>query len=78
MENKFSEDDKKKVVEFLNLVAEKAKFDLNTSEIIKYYGLLSYFQKELLPKIDANILEIVKVVEPEIITETKKASKGKK
>lgn len=65
MENKFTEDDKNKVIEFLNMVAEYAKFNLDTKEVIQYFGLLSYMQKTLLKKIDSNILEIKKVVEAE-------------
>ena len=63
MENGFKEEDKQAFVEFLNLIAIKASFNLNTQEIIKYYKLLSKMQQELLPKIEANILEVVKVVE---------------
>ncbi len=65
MKDKFTEEDKKRVVQFLNLIAEKARLDLNTQEVILYYGLLSYMQKDLIPKIDSNILEVVKVVEAE-------------
>ena len=63
MEGKFTEEDKSKFVEFLNIVAKNAQFNMNTSEIIKYFGLLSFIQKDLLTKIDANILEVTKVVE---------------
>jgi len=63
MENGFKEDDKKKIIEFLNIVADKSVFTLNTNEVIKYYGLLSYMQKDLLPKINDHILEVIKVVE---------------
>lgn len=59
----FTEEDKKKVVEFLNLVASKAEFKLNTQEVIQHFKLLSYMQQTLLPKIDANILEVKRVVE---------------
>lgn len=65
MGNKFNEDDLKKVVEFLNTVAQKAEFKLKTEEIIKYYGLLSHMQKEIVPKIKENILEVVAVHESE-------------
>ena len=80
MENKFSEEDKKKVIEFLNIIAEKATFSLDTAGVIKYYGLLSYFQKELIPKIDSNILEIVQLIEEkkESRPAKKTTSKGKK
>lgn len=65
MENKFNEEDKKKVIEFLNLVALKANFTMNTQEMIKYYGLLTFMQKTLIPKIEHNYLEIVEVIESE-------------
>jgi len=62
--NNFNEDDKKKVVEFLNFVSSKAEFKVNTQEVIGYFKLLSYMQQELLPKIDSNILELKEVIEP--------------
>tara|TARA_R110000851_G_scaffold308093_1_gene466876 strand:+ start:165 stop:392 length:228 start_codon:yes stop_codon:yes gene_type:complete len=63
MQNKFIEEDKKRLVEFLNIVASKGEFKLNTQEVIRYFKLLSFLQQELIPKIDANIMEITKVVE---------------
>lgn len=63
-EMKFNEDDKQKVVEFLNLIAKHASFNMNTSEIIQYFKSLSYMQQKLLPKIEANIFETKRVVEP--------------
>lgn len=59
----FSEEDKKKLVEFLNMVAKHATLNLNTSELISYFKLLSHMQQVIIPKIDNNILEIIKVVE---------------
>jgi hypothetical protein len=76
MEMKFSKEDKEKVVEFLNLIAKNAKFEMNTSEIIKYFKLLSHMQSSILPKIDSNILEVVRVVEPE--PKKKRTSRSKK
>jgi len=61
MENKFTDDDKQKVIQFLNFIAGKAKFDVNTHEIIEYFKLLNHMQKHIIPKIDSNILEIVAV-----------------
>ena len=61
--NNFSEKDKEKFVEFLNIVAKKAKFEMDTNEIISYFSALSYMQQNLLPKIESNILEVKKVVE---------------
>lgn len=63
--NSFTEDDKKKFVEFLNMVASKAEFTLNTKEIIEYYKLISHMQQSVLPKIQDHIFEVVKVTEPE-------------
>lgn len=61
LEGKFSEKDKDRVIDFLNFVSKKAKFEVDTNECIQYFSLLSYMQKELLPKINSNILEIKKV-----------------
>lgn len=60
----FSEEDKRKLVDFLNFVAKKAVFSVNTQEVIGYHKLLSFMQQELLPKIDKNILEIKEITEP--------------
>jgi len=62
---KFKDEDKEKVIEFLNLIAKKAKFEMNTQEVIAYFKLLSHIQSVILPKIDSNILEVVKVHETE-------------
>ena len=61
----FKEEDKEKLVEFLNLVALHAKFEFKTDEVIKYFRALSYMQQTLLPKINSNIFEIKKIVEAE-------------
>lgn len=61
----FTEEDKAKVVAFLNMVAEHAEFKVNTNELIEYFKLVAYMQKELIPKVDANILEVKRVVESE-------------
>lgn len=62
---KFEEKDKEKVVEFLNFVAKKSVFkDMSTQDVISCFGLLNYMQKVILPKIDANIAEIIEVKEP--------------
>lgn len=63
MEQKFKEEDQKKLVEFLNINTKKAKFEMDTHDIINYYHLLSYIQKVILPKIEANILEVVDIKE---------------
>lgn len=60
---KFNEEDKKNFIDFLNIIAQNAEFKLNTQEIIQYFKLLSKMQQIILPKIDANILEIKKIIE---------------
>ena len=61
--DKFNDDDKQKFVDFLNIVAKKAQFNMNTQEIISYFKLLNHMQSSILPKIDKNILEVVDVIE---------------
>ena len=70
----FTEADQQRVVEFLNFLSAKATFNnLSLKETIQFYGLLSFFQKDLLKKIEANILEVkaVRELKPE------KKTKGK-
>jgi len=65
MENKFKDDDKQKVIEFLNFIAQKATFsDLKVEDNIKFFRLLNFMQTVLIPKIDSNILEVKQVIEP--------------
>lgn len=63
MNNKFTEEDKSKIVQYLNLVAASAEFKMKTSELIKYYQLLNFMQTQVLPKIEANILEVKNIIE---------------
>lgn len=63
---KFTKEDKEKLIEFLNFIA--TKFEANnwkTADTMKHFKLLAHIQQVVLPKIDANTLEVVKVVEPE-------------
>jgi len=74
MENKFKDEDKQKVIEFLNFVAQKATFnDLKVEDNIKFFRLLNYMQATLIPKIDANVLEIKQVINPPKKPKTSKA-----
>ena len=61
----FTKVDEQKFIEFLNVVAKHATFNLNTQELINYYHLLVYIKNTFAPKISANILEVVKIVEAE-------------
>jgi uncharacterized protein YeeX (DUF496 family) len=79
MDQSFSEADKQKVIEFLNTVAKYAKFEMKTEEIVSYFKLLAHMQQTILPKIDANILEVLKVGKvPEIQEEPKLKDKKSK
>lgn len=63
MASNFTEKDSKQLVELLNFIAEKGEFKMNTKEVIRYFGLLSWAQQELLPKVQSHILEVVKLEE---------------
>lgn len=58
-----TKDDQEKVIEFMNFVATKAEFkSMSTQEIIEYFKLLKFMQMTLLPKLEANIVEVEEVV----------------
>jgi hypothetical protein len=76
-ELKFNEADYQKASEFLNMVAKTATFSLNTVELINYFKLLAHMQQFILPKINANILEVIKVVETPEPSPEKRAAKSK-
>lgn len=61
--NQFTEKDKEEVIRFLNLVATHATFTLDTKQIIEYFKALSVMQQVIIPKIHANIFEVLKVVD---------------
>jgi len=71
----FTSKDVEKLVDLLNTVALQAKFkDLEVKDIIKVYGLLNWAQKDLLVKIESNIIEIKSIRKLE---EDKPAKKAK-
>lgn len=58
----FTEEDKNKLIEFLNFIAVKAEFNgWKTEDSIKHFRLLSYLQQTILPKIEKHILEVGEV-----------------
>lgn len=59
----FNEEDKTKFIEFLNAIAKHATFEVKTEELVSYFKLLAYMQQKILVKIDANILEVKRVIE---------------
>lgn len=64
MKHKFTEDDKQKFIDFLNFIAERATFpDWKTADSIKHFKLLAHMQQSILPKIEANIFEIKRVID---------------
>ena len=64
MTNSINTEDLKKLVDYINMTASKAEFKMNTNEIIKYFQLLTFVQKTLIPKLEANIVEVSRVVTP--------------
>jgi len=57
----FTKNDTEKLAEFLNMVALKAEFNnMSIKDNIKLFGLLSFLQQTLIPKIESNILEVIK------------------
>lgn len=71
----FKEEDKQKFIEFLNIIAKNATFQMKTEEVISYFKLLAHMQQSILPKIQANILEVIKVHEAEKETKEPKTKK---
>jgi hypothetical protein len=74
----FNEEDKSKFIEYLNMVAKSAQFNMNTAEVISYFKLLSHMQQKIVPKIEANILEVKRVIQAEELPKEEPKSKGKK
>ena len=72
----FTEEDKAKFIEFMNMVAKHAKFEFKTEEVISYFKLLAHMQQKIVPKIEANIFEVVRSVQAASTEEPK--AKGKK
>lgn len=65
-DNNFTEEDYKKVIEFLNFMAQRAEFsNWKTEDTVAHFKLLAYMQQTIIPKIQKHILEVVQVVEPE-------------
>lgn len=77
MKDKFTEEDKKKVIEFLNTIAKHARYEVNTEELINIFKLLSFMQQVVVPKLEANILEVRRVVEQAPVVEEKKETPKK-
>lgn len=68
-QNNFTEEDKKKYIEFLNWLSKEARFKPNSDGMDIPYAISIRnhvaFAQSLLSKIESNILEIKEVVEPE-------------
>lgn len=62
--DKFTEEDRNKVIDFLNFIAKKAEFNnWKTEDSITHFKLLAYIQQIVIPKIESNILEVKEVVQ---------------
>jgi hypothetical protein len=83
-EMSFTEEDKQKMIEFLNLLTNHAKFNVSTQELAQYFKALVHVQSKILPKIEANIFEVKRIIEnkeavsEEVAKEETKQAKGKK
>lgn len=67
--NKFTEEDLDKAKKLVLIAAQEATYSGKLQEMGALIGLVNWAQKELLRKIEANIMEVKKV------TQTKKESK---
>ena len=80
-QHNFTDEDIRKATELINFISDKAEFTLNQKEIIEHFQRLAWFQQQLIPKMEANILEVKRVTKASEPTEEKvekKKSKGKK
>ncbi len=71
----FKEDDYNLLSNFVNFVSRNAEFRLDVKRTIELYNYLSKIQTELLPKVEANILEVGQVKQLDNQKQTK--PKGK-
>ena len=55
----FRQRDRDNIVALLNFIHTHARYSLTTAQVIELFGLLSWAQKELIPRIDANIMELI-------------------
>jgi len=70
--NNFNEDDKAKIIDFLNYIAKNATFTQDVKGALEFVKLLSHMQQVILPKVDGHILEVKKVHKPARKTRSKK------
>jgi hypothetical protein len=61
----FTDEDKDKLVKFLNYIAQNATLKHKTEGCIEYVKLLTFMQQVLLPKVNGHILEVKRIVEAE-------------
>lgn len=78
----FSEEDKEKLIDFLNFIAKHMtlgrKEDFGIEESLKFTRLLSFMQQVLLPKVNENILEVKRIVETQPEAEPEKEAPKKR
>jgi len=76
---RFTEEDIKKATDLMNFISDKAEFTLTQKEIIEHFQRLAWFQQQLIPKMEAHILEVKYITraKAEAAEEPKKAKKSK-
>ena len=66
MEGKFNKEDKENFIHFVNFVYKHAEFNkLSAKDTVTFAKLINYMETKVLPKIDANMLEIIDVINNE-------------
>lgn len=71
----WNKEDYTKVIDFLNMVANKATFSFNTQETIEYFRLLNYMQVTILNKIKESQVSDTKVYSKDELQQAKKSKK---
>jgi hypothetical protein len=74
----FEEQDKERLVEFLNFITLKARFELDVKEAIKLRDFLAWMQSTVLVKMSKNIMGEVKVHEGVVDAPVQKKASSKK
>lgn len=69
--NKFTEEDLAKAKKLVLIAAQEASYSGKLNEMAALINLVNWAQKELVPKIESNILEVKKVIQTKNGKETK-------
>ena len=76
--SKFNQDDKDKLVKFLKMIKDKARFEHTATEAVEFVQAWLFVEQTILGKINANIMDGMKVHEAPKEEMKKKATKKSK